>query len=211
MTVILLLRHGRTEANARRLLVGRIDPALDAEGRRQAEASAKAVAATTEIAAGPAGAPGEGVPPLVVSSPLQRCRATAEVVAGELGTEVVVDERWIELDYGELDGVPLASVPSETWAKWQADIGWTPPGGESIAELGERVRAACADLQPYTVVVTHVSPIKAAVAWALGVGDEVAWRMFVAPASITQVDVRADGHRSLHTFNETSHLSPFVL
>lgn len=202
--MILLLRHGRTEANAQRLLLGRIDPALDAEGRRQAEALAKAVAASGGTAAAAEDVP--GVPPQVVSSPLQRCRATAELVAGELGTDVRVDERWIELDYGELDGAPLASVPPETWARWQADIGWTPPGGESIAALGERVRAACGDLSSASVVVTHVSPIKAAVAWALGVGDEVAWRMFVAPASITRLGVGPSSRPSLRSFNETGHL-----
>ena len=51
------------------------------------------------------------------------------------------------------------------------------------------MRAACEDVRAagenLTVVVTHVSPIKAAVAWALGVGYEITWRMFVAPASVT--------------------------
>jgi len=53
--------------------------------------------------------------------------------------------------------------------------------------------------------VTHVSPIKAAVAWALGVGDDIAWRLYVAPASITRVAV-SGARRSLHSFNETAHL-----
>jgi broad specificity phosphatase PhoE len=56
------------------------------------------------------------------------------------------------------------------------------------------------------VVVTHVSPIKAAVAWALGVGDEVAWRMWVGPASITRIGV-AGGVPSLRSFNEIGHLA----
>ena len=83
------------------------------------------------------------------------------------------------------------------WAAWRADSTWSPPGGESLAALGVRVRAACAGLVDEAagrdvVVVTHVSPIKAAVAWALGVGDEVAWRMWVAPASITRIGVGPD-------------------
>ena len=56
-----------------------------------------------------------------------------------------------------------------------------------------------------TVVVSHVSPIKAAVAWALGVGVEVSWRMFVAPASITVLGTGAAGP-SLRAFNVTGHL-----
>jgi broad specificity phosphatase PhoE len=54
-------------------------------------------------------------------------------------------------------------------------------------------------------VVTHVSPLKAAVAWALGVPDDVAWRMFVAPASVTRIGLGERGP-ALHAFNVTTHL-----
>lgn len=55
------------------------------------------------------------------------------------------------------------------------------------------------------VVVSHVSPIKAAVAWALGVDDGVAWRMYVAPASLTRIGVTGPTP-SLRSFNEVAHL-----
>jgi broad specificity phosphatase PhoE len=76
--------------------------------------------------------------------------------------------------------------------------------------LGVRVRAACADLaeeaaQADVVVVTHVSPVKAALAWALGVGDDVSWRAYVAPASITRI-ATAGSQPSLHAFNGCAHL-----
>jgi broad specificity phosphatase PhoE len=193
-----LVRHGRTAANAGGLLLGRLDPDLDAEGEVQAEAAAGVVATTV--------APG---PVRVVSSPLGRCRATAAVVARALGGDVVVevDDRWIELDYGDLDGTPFADVTAETWSAWRADVRWRPPGGESLADLGARVRDACeairgdADERGDVVVVTHVSPIKAAVAWAIGVGDEVSWRLYVAPGSITRIAVRPGAPPSLHAFN----------
>jgi broad specificity phosphatase PhoE len=133
----------------------------------------------------------------------------AAAVGGGIAPEV--DDRWIELDYGELDGRPLAEVPAATWASWRADVTWSPAGGESLAGLGDRVRGACVDLvadarDRDVVVVTHVSPIKAAVAWALGVGDEVAWRMWVATASITRIGL-AGGVPSLRSFNEIGHLA----
>jgi len=197
--VILLLRHGRTEANARGLLLGRADPVLDDVGREQAQAAAEEVARTATVGR-------------IVSSPLARCRATAGIVADVLGVdhpaegdvpvEVEVDERWIELDYGELDGTPLSEVPPATWATWQGDVGWAPPGGETLAELGARVRSACDELHDDVVVVSHVSPIKAAVAWALGVGDELSWRLHVTPASVTRIAVR-DGGGVLTSFNWT--------
>jgi broad specificity phosphatase PhoE len=126
-----------------------------------------------------------------------------------------VDERWIELDYGELDLRPAGEVAPATWAAWRADPSFTPPGGESLAALGERVRAACSDLAAaglgagpggqvdHVVVVSHVSPIKAAVAWVIGAGDEAAWRLYVAPASVTRIGFVADGHPVLRSFNET--------
>lgn len=195
--MIVVVRHGRTAANAGGLLLGRADPPLDDEGARQAAALARACR-SLDVAR-------------IVTSPLGRCRATADAVADGCGAAVEVDERWVELDYGELDRLPVAEVPSETWAAWRADVAWCPPGGESIAALGERVRAACESLvdeagERDVVVVTHVSPIKAAVAWALGVGDEVAWRMWVAPASISRIGVTGRTP-SLRAFNELSHLA----
>lgn len=189
--MLIVVRHGRTEANASGLLQGRrLDPGLDDLGQRQAAAVAEVV----------------GHAARVVCSPLRRTRETAEAI----GLPVTVDERWIELDYGELDGVPMAEVPAATWAAWRTDVAWAPPGGESIVDLTARVRAACDDLAEEArdhdiVVVTHVSPIKATVAWTLGVGPEVTWRMYSAPASITRI-ATAGGTPSLHTYNTTDHL-----
>ncbi len=190
--MLIVVRHGRTEANASGLLLGRrLDPALDELGRRQAEALARALPADARV----------------VVSPLRRTRETAEV----LGREVEVDERWIELDYGELDGTPLRDVPRDVWAGWQADPSWAPPGGESLTDLGARIRAACDSLaeecaERDVVVVTHVSPVKAAVAWALDVGDHISFRTFVGPASVTTI-ATALGRPSLHGFNVCAHLA----
>jgi len=189
--VLHLVRHGRTAENAAGLLLGRADPPLDAVGRAQA---------TALVAALPK-------PDRVVSSPLLRARQTAEA----FGAPVSLDERWIELDYGTLDGTPLSETRPEIWEQWRADIAFVPAGGESLATLGSRVREACDALASLAadsevVVVTHVSPLKASVAWALGVGDEVAWRLYVAPASITRIGVR-DGRAVLRSFNEVAHLA----
>ena len=189
--MLILVRHGRTDANASGLLLGRrLDPALDDLGRRQAEALAAAL-------------PGAG---RVISSPMARTRETAAA----FGRPVEVDERWVELDYGTLDGTPLRDVPADVWAAWRADPSLAPGGGESLVALGERVRAACADraeeaARTDVVVVTHVSPVKAALAWALGVGDDVAWRAFVAPGSITRIATPGPAP-SLQAFNVCAHL-----
>jgi broad specificity phosphatase PhoE len=190
--VLIVVRHGQTDANASGLLLGRADPPLDATGRAQASAVAAALA---PLARGTR----------VISSPLRRARETASLVAREGPVEI--DERWIELDYGVLESTPISEVPAATWARWRSDLAFAPDGGESIQSLGTRVGAACADLLPEmeerdVIVVTHVSPVKAAVAWALGVGDEIAWRSFVAPGSMTRIGAR-QGVPALRSFNET--------
>ena len=187
-----IVRHGRTAHNASGLLLGRLDPPLDELGQAQA----RAMAATY------------GHVDRVICSPLLRTRETAAA----FGVEPIIDERWIELDYGEYDGRPLGEIRSETWKAWRSDLDFAPPGGESIRQLGVRVRSALDDLiadgsaaDRTTVIVTHVSPIKVAITWALGVGDDVTWQMFVAPASIHRVAVLTTG-TSLRTFNEIAHL-----
>ena len=185
--MLVLVRHGQTEANARGLLQGRIDLPLSDLGRRQAQALAAQVPADARV----------------IASPLRRAQETAAA----FGREIEVDERWIELDYGELDGRAIGDLPPEVWAAWRADPHFVPPGGESLVTLGTRVRGACEELldearRHDVVVVSHVSPIKAGIGWALGVGDEVGWRLFVQVASITRVAVGPAGP-SLYSFNET--------
>jgi broad specificity phosphatase PhoE len=128
-----------------------------------------------------------------------RARTTAEA----FGLPVEVDDRWIEIDYGSYDGQRLSEVPAELWDGWRADAAFTPPGGESLAAVGARVRVACDELaggSDVTVVVSHVSPIKAAVAWALGTGDDVAWRLHLSTGSLTRIGWGAAGP-VLHAYN----------
>ena len=186
--MLYLVRHGRTAYNAGRRLLGRIDAPLDELGVRQADALGECEFLRRASR--------------VVCSPLARARDTA----ARLGPPVTVDERWTEIDYGIYDGAELESVP-DLWRGWGADLDFEPGGGESLAAVGERVRAACDDLWPEAaeadiVVVTHVSPIKAAIAWALQVGDEVCWRMFVDVASVSSIG-SGRGAPTLRSFNET--------
>jgi broad specificity phosphatase PhoE len=190
--MLIVVRHGQTAANARGVLLGRADPALDAVGRTQASAVAAALSPLRRDTR-------------IISSPLRRARETAAIIAREGPVEI--DERWIELDYGSFEGIPVVDVPEDTWARWRSDANFAPGGGESLCSLGVRVCAACDELiaesgERDVIVVTHVSPVKAATAWALGVGDDVTWRMYVAPGSITRIAPRAWG-RVLTSFNET--------
>ena len=197
--MLIIVRHGRTEANASGLLQGRIDNPLDEIGREQAQQIATALERS------------DHQPDRVIASPLLRARQTAEATCDLLGLDLAIDDRWAELDYGDWDGLPISHVPAATWQQWRSDPAFAPPGGESLAELNERVNAACDAITPEAsdanvAVFTHVSPIKAAVRWALGVDDELSWRMHVSQAQITNIAFRGTVP-ALQTFNDTSHLT----
>ncbi len=186
--MLILVRHGRTPYNASRRLLGRLDAPLDELGERQAAAIGASLSSLAIRR--------------VVSSPLRRARDTADAI----GRPVEIDPRWIEVDYGVYDGLPLRDVPPELWDSWERDREWTPDGGESMASLGRRVNAACDDLWTEAadgdvVVVSHVSPIKAAVGWALGVDVGTGVRLFVDTASVCRIGPGRHGP-ALHSFNE---------
>jgi broad specificity phosphatase PhoE len=194
--VLILVRHGESVANAQGLLLGRTDAELTETGRVQAAA----------------------VPTLlerpvveVRSSPLRRATDTAELLG--LGLPVVIDERWIEVDYGEFECQPLGDIPADVWQKWQRDRDFCPVDGESLAEVDVRIAEACEELfaadgkgarrpDGDVVVVSHVTPIKAAVAWALGTPD-LYWRLYLRTASVTRVSWNRDAP-ILHGFNEVA-------
>ena len=193
--MIVFARHGQTAPNRDGLVLGRADPELTEEGRRQAERLAEALA-------------GEPVS-AILTSPLLRARQTAEAVGAACGLPVTVDDRLVEIDWGTWEGRPAGSLAVTDVDRWRADDG-TAPEGESLASLSGRVESFCLDTlddHGHVVAVSHVSPIKAAAAWALGVDGTIAWRMFLGLASITRVG-QGKSSPVLLSFNETGHLRP---
>ena len=127
--MLILVRHGESVANAQGLLLGRTDAELTEAGRAQAAA-----------------VPMLFERPVVElrSSPLRRAVDTAELLG--LGLPVVVDPRWIEVDYGEFECQPLGDIPADVWQKWQRDRDFCPADGESLAEVDLRIADACEEL-----------------------------------------------------------------
>jgi broad specificity phosphatase PhoE len=146
----------------------------------------------------------------VYSSPLARARQTALAIAAVAGCEVEVDDRLIELDYGDWDGRPLGDIAASEWTAWRADPSFAPPGGESLVAVTARVESFCRErlADPGTIVaVSHVSPIKAAVCWALRVDERATWQMQLGLATITDIGARPDGTGYLSSFNDAAHLT----
>ena len=195
--MIVLVRHGETDANRARLLLGRADPGLTERGRQQATALADVL--TREPA------------PVIVTSPLARAEETATRIGAATGVRPTVEPRLTEIDYGEWDQRRLADLPAAVTTRWRADPDFAPPGGESLTGVRARVAPCAADLveqaRDRTVIaVSHVSPIKAIVLWALDLDDVLAWRLRLDLASISRLAGGPSG-LALVSFNETGHLA----
>ncbi|ROQ71111.1 bifunctional RNase H/acid phosphatase [Streptomyces sp. NBC_01260] len=200
----LLLRHGETALTPEKRFSGSggTDPELSAAGRRQAECAAEAFAA-------------RGTVQEIVSSPLLRCRETADAVAARLGLEVRIEDGLRETDFGAWEGLTFGEVRERHRADldaWLASAKAAPTGGgESFAEVARRVAAARDRLITRyagrtVLVVTHVTPIKTLVRLALGAPPESLFRMELSAASLSTVAYYADGNASVRLLNDTSHL-----
>ncbi|MFJ5043360.1 bifunctional RNase H/acid phosphatase [Streptomyces sp. NPDC088719] len=201
---LVLLRHGETALTPEKRFSGSggTDPELSATGRGQAERAAEHFGAL-------------GTVQEIVSSPLRRCRETAAAVAGRLGLDVRIDEGLRETDFGAWEGLTFGETRErygDDLTAWLASPDTAPTGGgESFAEVAERVAAArdriVARYAGRTVLlVTHVTPIKTLVRLALGAPPESLFRMELSAASISTVAYYADGNASVRLLNDTSHL-----
>ncbi|WP_434740150.1 MSMEG_4193 family putative phosphomutase [Micromonospora sp. SH-82] len=183
MATLLLLRHGRTTANADGGLAGRQPVELDDTGRAQAAAVGDRLRGLRLAA--------------VVTSPLVRCRQTLELAVPE-ATPVVEDDL-IECGYGTWEGQALKKLAKEPlWPVVQQHPSAVVfPDGESMAAMAARAVAAVrawdarvtAEHGPEAVwlACSHGDVIKAIVADALGLHLDLFQRLVADPASITAI------------------------
>ena len=160
---------------------------LSDDGRRQAEAVAKRIAAVPRIAA-------------VYASPLERAWETAAPIARACGRPLRVERGLLECDFGDWTGQSLRRLARKP--EWKAvqrhPSGFRFPGGESFVEMQARVAGTLGRLiarhKGHTLVaVFHADPIKAAVAHALGIHLDLFQRIMIAPASVTAIAYRDQG------------------
>ncbi|MEV7803316.1 bifunctional RNase H/acid phosphatase [Microbispora sp. NPDC088329] len=202
-TSLLLLRHGQTPLSVDKRFSGLGDPSLTPTGLAQAEAAALRLSRQPyEVE-------------VIVTSPLTRARQTAQAVAARTGLAVLVDDDLRETDFGEWEGHTFAEI-QQRWprelAAWLADPDIAPPGGESFAATARRVeqareRIVKAHEGRAVVVVSHVTPIKMLVRFALGAPPEALYRMHLDLACLSAIDYYADGPAVVRALNDTAHLS----
>lgn len=202
-TMIYLIRHGETVLTPMRKFsgTGPLDPALTDKGLAQAELIAAEMARIK--------------PDILIASPLQRTRQTADVISKATGLEVIFDEIWFELSFGLWDGMAFEEVREkfpEDYQNWLNSASFAPGGGESYEQAAIRVDEALEKLLAQypgqkVAVVTHNGIIKSAARLALGAPLQAVFHMDASPCSLSTISIwPSDGLRALRSMNECSHL-----
>lgn len=201
MTRILLVRHGESESNILGTFTGQLDAPLSALGHAQAECTAKFLLENYRVDA-------------VYSSDLSRAYHTGLHTAEKLGLQVQTDKRLREIHGGQWHDIlfsELSSTHPKEYALWQQDVGNSYcPGGESVAELADRVWESlmeiCRDNPEKTVLIaTHATPIRTiqwkATGQPLSFMKQIPWvsnasvsEFFYENGKLTPVKLSQDGH-----------------
>jgi probable phosphomutase (TIGR03848 family) len=201
MTTIVLVRHATTAATGKRLGGWTPGVHLDEAGRAQAEAAADRLADLPLEA--------------VYTSPLERTRETARIVAKRHGLRPRIRKGIGEVDYGDWTDLPLGQLRRrKLWPVIQATPSRvTFPAGESIRGAQARAveaieRLAVEHGDGHVAVVSHADVIKAVVAHFVGLPLDMFQRLVVGPASVTVLGLPAGGAPLLLRFNDTGALRP---
>ena len=190
-SVVLLVRHGLTATTGVKLPGRARGLHLSDEGRRQAECAAARIAKIAKVVA-------------IYSSPLERARETAQIIAKARNMAVRIERGLLELDIGRWTGMALKDAAGK--AEWKAvqqhPSGFRFPDGESFTEMQARVTGAIARIVArhpgkVLVAVSHADPIKAATAHALGTPLDLFQRIMIGTASITALAYSASGSAAL--------------
>jgi alpha-ribazole phosphatase len=200
MTRLLLVRHGQTDWNSQRRFQGQAGPGLIEAGRRQVQALAARLAQEAFAA--------------IYSSDLERARQTADVLNAGCTCPVHPEPALRELAFGAWEGLTYLEIQQQdprALSAWEA--GWEksgPPGGESLADLERRVKVFLEkisqekDSQAF-VLAAHAGPLQVFICLALGLPAASHWRFALSPASLSVVQLSANGGVLL-LLNDTCHL-----
>ena len=137
----------------------------------------------------------------IVASPMIRTQETATAISRRLGRAVVTDPRLAEGDFGEWEGLTSDEI-EERWPgqlrDWHETGTFAIPGGESIAQTGQRLAGAMDDLIASSlgktvVVVSHAVALRSVIGTAFGAPASQWHRIRIAPASVSMIRYWADG------------------
>jgi len=197
---IILVRHGETDYNRGNVTLGRADVPLNDLGRRQVRALAASFLRR---------------PAAIYSSPLARCRATADAIASATGCAVIEDGALIEMDVGELEHLSRADLIAqhgEFLRAWVSDAAGDArmAGGETLREVQDRAwdaieRIAATHPDGEVVAVTHNFVIATVICRTIGLPLSGFRSMRHQVASQTTIEIGERGN-ALVALNDRAHL-----
>ena len=197
---LFVVRHGETAWSRERRFAGARDVPLAEQGLRQCEAVAQALGGKPVAA--------------VYASPLERARASAEVIAKPHRLAVGIEPGFREMAFGEWEGLTRDEVARhfpEAYERWRAaPHRLVLPGGERLTDVALRVKHAVDALVEThpgetVVLVSHAIVLRLIVLQALGLGPERLWTVDASPAGITEIEYEP-GWATIHRMNTLSHL-----
>jgi 2,3-bisphosphoglycerate-dependent phosphoglycerate mutase len=207
-TRLLIVRHGRTAWNSDGRFQGQLDIPLDEIGQSQAAAVAHRLARERPLA--------------IYASDLSRAWQTArwiqnaitEAIQPDPAPPLVLEPRLREMHFGEWQGLTYTEIQTcqpEALAAWEAD--WltnAPPGGETLAQLVERVLAVYREIlaahpDGTVLVVGHGGALQALLCLALGLPPERFWQLQLDNTGVADLRIYPEG-AILNLFNDTCHL-----
>jgi len=189
---LILVRHGESTANLLNQMQGHGDAALTKRGEQQA----RLVTQRLKRAAQPIAA--------IYASPLKRALSTAQTLHNELQIPLYLHEDLQEVDMGELEGLPAATM----MARAPKELDERYPGGETLRQFGERVMRTfklIAHTHPgeIVVVVSHGGVISTALSYCK-YGHIMSWRDYI-PSNCAISIVEFGDTLSVISFNDCSH------
>ena len=193
---LILLRHGETEPEFQDRYIGHKDVPMSAQGARRIETLTELIRMVG--------------PQLCFSSPLQRCRASAEIIQDKLGIPVHFEDDLKEVDFGDWEGLSFWEIAAiwpgqvSQWAQFDAEFSF--PGGESFVDFLRRVAKAgemlAAASEGTVLVCTHGGVIRSLICHFLRLQPEHYILFNVKPASLTTLELTG-GKAVLSGLNET--------
>lgn len=144
----------------------------------------------------------------IVSSPLARCAAFAEWLAGETGLSLSFDARLKEVGFGDWEGRTAEELqrddPDRVFEFKRDPVGRRPPGAEALADFHARAVAAyeailARHVGGHVLVVAHAGVMRMAICHVLGLSVAHAYRLNVASAGVARIKIEQKASGRLDT------------
>lgn len=195
MTVFYLVRHGKTQHNAEGGITGQLDIPLNETGKEQAEKLAERLEKEDFAAA--------------YSSDLERTYETTRIVAGRHGLHPQEYTELREMDFGRVEGKPKKVFRRMADESQEKRYFYSPPGGESTQEAGQRVLEKLEDIGEKhmgekILVGGHSVALKATLMNILGLSENYG-KLNLGNTSITELELQ-EGEWKILRVNDTAHL-----